>query len=542
MVDDRRQAQLEALARLPEDQQDRYLIEKVPASQREQFIRDLQSAAAEDEGLLGELAARVSGFFTAGGRADRLSEQAIREASKGDTEYVQVSQCPNANYRAVPHEELQRWSTDDNDPGSVGQASSDYDSLRTEYEGMNESVSAALGSLRGAWTGDAGEAAQSYGDQLGQYTERSASNARLASEVTNAQADSSSSFRSAMPEPIPFSWESEISRAKSSGDPFEAVSIMNDAFDKQAKSQTAHDQAAQVAADFEQSTYASAGKTPVFAEPPKFSGTGGGESGGGPGGSVGGVGGTAPSFGGGGGSASPSRSSSSSPSGSSIAPSSSSSAGSGSAGSGSGLPPGAVRLPDGSIRMPDGTIIKPDGTKILPDGTKILPDGTRILPNGQVIPPGSTTSSGLGSGRGSDSSVGAGFVPAGGPGGAGAGGAGAGGGGAASGFGPLGGGAGAGAGGALGAGKGGGVGGFGPPGSGGAAKGMGGGMSRGGMGGMMGGAGGGRGGGDDDKEHQDRYYVKQEMDPGLMVEYDEYGEKLVDETTGNVVVPPVIGE
>lgn len=538
MVDDGRRAQLEHLAGLPEEAQDRYILDKVPPSQREQFIRDLQNAAAEDEGLLGELAARVTGIFTAGGRADRLSEQAIREASEGDIEYVQVSECPNANYRAVPHEELQRWSTDNNDPGSVGQVSSDYDGLRTEYEGMNESVSSAVGALRGAWTGDAGEAAGSYGDQLGQYTERSASNARLASEVTNAQADSSSSFRSAMPEPIPFSWESEISRAKSSGDPFEAVSIMNDAYDKQAQSQAAHDQAAQVAANFEQSTYASAGKTPVFTEPPKFSA--GGESRGSSGGSsggVGGVGGSAPSFGGGGGgSTSPSRAGGSVPNGSSTAPSFSSPGGGGS-GSDSGLPPGAVRLPDGSIRMPDGTIIKPDGTKILPDGTKILPDGTRILPNGQVIPPGNTASSGLASSRDSDSGGAGAFAPIGGP--AGAGGAG---GGAASGFGPLGGGsgAGAGAGGALGAGKGAGAGGFGPPGSGAAAKGgMGGGMGR---GGMMGGAGGGKGGGDDDKEHQDRFYVKQELDPGLQIEYDEYGEKLIDETTGNVVVPPVIGE
>jgi hypothetical protein len=63
-----------------------------------------------------------------------------------------------------------------------------------------------------------------------------------------------------------------------------------------------------------------------------------------------------------------------------------------------------------------------------------------------------------------------------------------------------------------------------------------------GMGGMMGGAGAGRGQGAEDKEHQDQYYIKQEMDPGLQVEYDEHGEKIVDETTGMTVVPSVIGE
>ena len=40
MVSDRRRAELERLASLPEAEQDRYLIENVPPHEREQFIRD----------------------------------------------------------------------------------------------------------------------------------------------------------------------------------------------------------------------------------------------------------------------------------------------------------------------------------------------------------------------------------------------------------------------------------------------------------------------------------------------------------------------
>lgn len=154
----------------------------------------------------------------------------------------------------------------------------------------------------------------------------------------------------------------------------------------------------------------------------------------------------------------------------------------GSTGVAPGLPPGAIRLPDGSIQYPDGTIRTPDG---------------------RIIPPGGTRASSRGFGPGGrDSSFGPG-------------------GGASSGAGP----------GGMGAKVPGGMG----------AGGMGRGM---GMGGMMGGAGAGRGGGggDDEKEHKDEYYIKQEMDPGLKTEIDEYGEKLVDESTGMTVVPPVIGE
>ncbi len=182
-----------------------------------------------------------------------------------------------------------------------------------------------------------------------------------------------------------------------------------------------------------------------------------------------------------------------------------------------GLPPGAERLPDGSIRYPDGTVRTPDG---------------------RLIRPGSTTTSGLGTGRPGSGGPDGGYGPGGMAGPGMAGGAVAGGGaaaGSAAGMGgqPLTGGKAAGAMPSQGAAPGGmaakGGAGFGP--------------GRGGMGGMMGGAGAGKGqGGGEDEEHQDKYFIKQEMDPGLHVEYDEHGEKLVDENTGFTVVPPVIGE
>ncbi|MGH3432130.1 MAG: hypothetical protein ACRDQB_04760, partial [Thermocrispum sp.] len=59
--------------------------------------------------------------------------------------------------------------------------------------------------------------------------------------------------------------------------------------------------------------------------------------------------------------------------------------------------------------------------------------------------------------------------------------------------------------------------------------------------GMMGGAGAGRGN-DDDKEHKDKYALPEELDTGVQVEVDEYGERIIDEQSGNTVVPEVIGK
>lgn len=56
------------------------------------------------------------------------------------------------------------------------------------------------------------------------------------------------------------------------------------------------------------------------------------------------------------------------------------------------------------------------------------------------------------------------------------------------------------------------------------------------------GAGGQRGQGAEDGEHKDKYAIKEELDDGLQVEFDELGAKTIDEKTGHTVVSPVIGE
>lgn len=93
------------------------------------------------------------------------------------------------------------------------------------------------------------------------------------------------------------------------------------------------------------------------------------------------------------------------------------------------------------------------------------------------------------------------------------------------------------------AGKGAGVLSGGGPGAAAAAKAAGGLGGRAGAGGMgAAGAGGARGKGEEDGEHTDKYAIKEELDDGLQVEYDELGAKTIDDKTGHTVVSPVIGD
>jgi hypothetical protein len=69
------------LASTPEAEQDRYLIESLPPNEREQFIRDLQEVAAEEDNVIAKLRRR-SGTAACGQGAERLSERAMADTSK----------------------------------------------------------------------------------------------------------------------------------------------------------------------------------------------------------------------------------------------------------------------------------------------------------------------------------------------------------------------------------------------------------------------------------------------------------------------------
>lgn len=415
------------------------------------------------------------------------------------------------------------------DSRSYHDTGSTAEELTSEYKTRTASFNRLLSRMKAAWTGDSSDSAATSLSSLQEATTVSAENLHNVSMQMNTQGESFSKVKNEVgPGPGPKPEETFASNVfPMFTDTDEKIERWNQESQRVVEAYDTYSNGTGENANVFPSTYGELTGSP---EGLKFSIE---DSGSDPGKRIsnpnvgtssvstsssstsggGGGGGSVPSFGGGGVGSGGAGSGAvgTGPSGGALTPGSSS-------GVGSGLPPGAIRLPDGSIQYPDGTIRTPDG---------------------RIIPPGGTRASSRGFGPGSSSggSSGAGAAAAAGMMGGGMmGGVAAGGGDTAaprSGFGP-GGGSGTGAG----------------PGSGmGGAKampgGMGGGMGRGGMGmgGMMGGGAGGRGGkGEDDAEHKDEYYIRQEMDPGLKTEIDEYGEKLVDESTGMTVVPPVIGE
>ncbi|WP_245900694.1 WXG100 family type VII secretion target [Prauserella shujinwangii] len=418
-------------------------------------------------------------------------------------QYVEGLRPSNADYNGHDHSVISSYVRDI-DPAQVTGVSNAYHDLHQAFREFADQLKDAVDKSQHEWEGEAAESARGYFSSLSQWAEANSQNAQLASETIYQQAEAASSAKNSMPEPIPFSWDSEMKKWGS--DPFNFAGNIAQTIETYHASQEAHAQAAQVMAQYDGHLYEAASKQPAFAEPPKF-GSGSGESG--SVGSVPGNGGTdASGFVGGGvpgGGA---------PAGGSVAGGSVSGGVSG--GGGSSLGGAGVAPPLAAGR----------GTgAVLPGGSGTRPAGFR---NPSFSVPRSRPNSGN-SGLGEMGPMPIGGMPPGGPGGGGGDYGGRVGRGVA-GFGPGGGGAAGGAG-APGAGTGSGAaakpGALGPtaPGGAGAAAAAG----RGGMGAAgMGGAG--RGGqGEEDKEHQR---------PTFLVEGDPDEVFGTDERTA----PPVIGE
>lgn len=472
-------------------------IYELAPSEREEYFRAREEAGIDDGGLTGWFE-RWMAHGRAQEQAQEAGDERVRELASSDVQYVGGLQPSNADYYGDDHEKMKTYVTANLDPETVTSISDAYHELHQTFRGFADLLKDAVGKSQSEWEGAAADQAHGYFSSLSEWADGNSQNAQLASEVMFQQAEAAVRAKNSMPEPVPFSWDTEM---RSWGEnPFNLVENVNNSIETYRRSQEAHSEAAAVMTKYDGELYTAASKQPVFAEPPKFGEGSSGEAGGPvpavrqPGGGEG----TNPSGYQGGG-----------------VPGGSVPGGGGGAGSfASGSTPG------GSGSLPGGSTT---GVGPMPGGTR--PSGSRSpsIPRSRV--PG-------GGGGGNTPGIGGMPMPGMVPGGAGGAGGGAGGGfgRGAGGFGPgggAGGGSGAGPGAASGAGaRPGAVPGGAAPGGAGAAAAAG----RGGMGAAPMGAGAGRGGkGGEDDEHQRPTYLV-EGDPD-----EVFG-------TNERTAPPVIGE
>lgn len=175
----------------------------------------------------------------------------------------------DADYLGHSHEQLVQFVTTNLDPRQVADVAAAYTEVQKAFEDFATQLNAAVAKSAGAWEGDAATSAHAYFETLGKWADATAQNAKLAATSVDEQGTAAQTARNSMPEPVPFDWSDEFKHWTEAG-PFDLSDSVDKSLRKQQESQTAHEQAAQTMATYDQSLHAAASQQPAFAEPPKF--------------------------------------------------------------------------------------------------------------------------------------------------------------------------------------------------------------------------------------------------------------------------------
>ncbi|NKQ53515.1 hypothetical protein HFP15_11545 [Amycolatopsis sp. K13G38] len=264
----------EQINQMSASQRDAYLRQNMSPSDLEAYLAGQVPQAGQDDNWLDagkNMAERVTALVGAVQQARSINQQNIRQASSGDVQYVQGLSPSNANYPAIPHDQLKTYVNTNMDPAQVGELSDAYHQMSSIFNNFATTLSSAVSKSQGEWEGEAADSARNYFTSLQKWADGNAQNSTLASEVVYQQSSAASTAKNTMPDPVPFSWTDEVKSWATSA-PWDLVSNVQASFDKQKQSQEAHDQAAQVMTNYDSGLYSAASKQPVFAEPPKFDG------------------------------------------------------------------------------------------------------------------------------------------------------------------------------------------------------------------------------------------------------------------------------
>ncbi|WP_326567642.1 hypothetical protein VSH64_38335 [Amycolatopsis rhabdoformis] len=175
----------------------------------------------------------------------------------------------DADYLGHTHEQLKQFVTTNLDVNQVSSVSAAYTDVTKAFDDFATQLSDAVNKSKGSWEGSAAESAQAYFATLGTWADATAQNAKLAAQTIDDQGTAAQHARNAMTEPVPFDWTDEMGRWTAAG-PFDLGDTVDKSLKKQQDSQSAHEQAAQVMTNYDQSLHEAASKQPVFADPPKF--------------------------------------------------------------------------------------------------------------------------------------------------------------------------------------------------------------------------------------------------------------------------------
>jgi len=215
------------------------------------------------------LKARAAGRANADEAAQAESERLSQEAN-----YRSGLDSSDSDYMGFDHEQMKQMVTTV-EPGQVSEVSTAWTELANAMAIFGEELNKAANNSNATWKGAAAESAFGFVSGLGKWSDDTGQAAQLAADRVFSQSQAGESAKNSMPEPVPFSWDTEMQKWGAAGGLGLATAV-SDSVKAYEASNEAHAEAARVMSTYDNELYGAASQTPAFAQPPTF-GQGGGD-------------------------------------------------------------------------------------------------------------------------------------------------------------------------------------------------------------------------------------------------------------------------
>ncbi|OLZ56300.1 hypothetical protein BS330_19570 [Amycolatopsis keratiniphila subsp. nogabecina] len=176
-------------------------------------------------------------------------------------------------YEAVPHGELKNMVTQDLDPWDIDEKGELWNNQGNSLNNFSNAVRDAIGKEGEHWQGDGAKSVTDFFTNISKWADTAGDGAYLASNRFSQSAAAATTAKNSMPEEIPFDRNAEYKNALNqlaTGNLAGAVDTVGNISAKQEQSFQAHQQAAQVMHNYDQSLFDVNSKQPTFAPPPEM--------------------------------------------------------------------------------------------------------------------------------------------------------------------------------------------------------------------------------------------------------------------------------
>ncbi len=211
-------------------------------------------------------------------RASAEMQAGQYSAEQGETlaqgqEFRAGLNASDQRYVAFSHGQLTSMVTDNLSPEKIDQKGEIWNNQGNALNNFSNSLSAAANKEGAHWQGPAADAAHGFFKNLGKWADSAGDGAYLASNRYSQSAAAATSAKNSMPEEVPFDRNAEYKNALqqfASGNLAGGVNTIGNISAKQEQSFQAHQQAAQVMHNYDQSLFDVNSKQPTFAPPPEM--------------------------------------------------------------------------------------------------------------------------------------------------------------------------------------------------------------------------------------------------------------------------------